>query len=49
VPRTILNIDDDRQLCDLVGELLRGEGFESMPIRRVRAPSSWRRAGATSS
>jgi DNA-binding response OmpR family regulator len=28
VPRTILIIDDDRELCDLVGELLRGEGFE---------------------
>ena len=26
--RTILIIDDDRELCDLVGELLRGEGFE---------------------
>ena len=26
--RTILIIDDDRDLCDLVGELLRGEGFE---------------------
>ena len=28
MPRTILIIDDDRELCDLVGELLRGEGFE---------------------
>jgi len=26
--RTILIVDDDRELCDLVGELLRGEGFE---------------------
>jgi DNA-binding response OmpR family regulator len=26
--RTILIIDDDRELCDLVGELLRSEGFE---------------------
>ena len=26
--RTILIIDDDRELCDPVGELLRGEGFE---------------------
>ena len=26
--RTILIIDDDRELCDLVGELLRGEGFD---------------------
>ena len=28
MPRTILIIDDDRELCDLVGELLRGEGFD---------------------
>jgi two-component system response regulator CpxR len=28
MPRTILIVDDDRELCDLVGELLRGEGFE---------------------
>ena len=26
--RTILIVDDDRELCDLVSELLRGEGFE---------------------
>ncbi len=26
--RTILIIDDDRELCDLVGELLRTEGFD---------------------
>ena len=26
--RTILIIDDDRELCELVGELLRAEGFE---------------------
>ena len=26
--RTILIVDDDRELCDLVGELLRGEGFD---------------------
>ena len=26
--RTILIIDDDRELCDLVGELLRAEGFD---------------------
>ena len=26
--RSILIIDDDRELCDLVGELLRAEGFE---------------------
>jgi hypothetical protein len=26
--RTILIVDDDRVLCDLVGELLRGEGFD---------------------
>jgi DNA-binding response OmpR family regulator len=28
VARTILIIDDDQELCDLVGELLRGERFE---------------------
>ncbi len=28
MPRTILIVDDDRELCDLVGELLRGEGFD---------------------
>lgn len=27
--RSILIIDDDRELCELVGELLRGEGFEA--------------------
>lgn len=26
--RTILIVDDDRKLCDLISELLRGEGFE---------------------
>jgi CheY-like chemotaxis protein len=26
--RTILIIDDDRELTDLVGELLRGDGFD---------------------
>jgi len=26
--RTILIVDDDRELCELVSELLRGEGFE---------------------
>ena len=26
--RTILIVDDDQELCDLVGELLRGEGFD---------------------
>lgn len=26
--RTILIVDDDRELCDLVSELLRGEGFD---------------------
>jgi two-component system response regulator CpxR len=28
VSRTILLIDDDRELCELVAELLRGEGFD---------------------
>ena len=28
VPRRILIIDDDRELCELVTELLRGEGFD---------------------
>ena len=42
--RTILIIDDDRELCDLVGELLRGEGFEVSAITRAQAPSIWPRA-----
>ena len=28
MPRTILIVDDDRELCELVGELLRAEGFD---------------------
>lgn len=28
--RTILIVDDDRELCDLVGELLAGEGFDTV-------------------
>jgi two-component system response regulator CpxR len=28
VPKTILIVDDDRELCGLVSELLRGEGFD---------------------
>ena len=28
VARRILIVDDDRELCELVSELLRGEGFE---------------------
>ena len=37
--RTILIIDDDRELCDLVGELLRAEGSTSNPTTQARAPS----------
>ena len=28
MPRVILIVDDDRELCELVGELLRAEGFD---------------------
>ena len=28
MPRTILIVDDDRELCDLVAELLADEGFD---------------------
>ena len=28
MPRAILIVDDDRELCELVGELLRAEGFD---------------------
>ena len=44
--RTILIIDDDRELCDLVGELLRAEGFDVEAHHTARAPSIWRRAAA---
>jgi DNA-binding response OmpR family regulator len=47
--RTILIVDDDRELCDLVGELLRGEGFEVEAHHSGAGPSSRPRAADTRS